>query len=117
MGKHRTIDTRLQELQAQMVALQVKANKDAVAQNPTVRSIDGEIDDLNKSALKWKRWAKDADQKIVDFENRVSEWEHRRDEASGWLDNYSDALTDLKSRRDEAAKEALGDIEKAVQDI
>jgi predicted nucleic acid-binding Zn-ribbon protein len=72
---------------------------------------------LNKSALKWKRWAKDADQKIVDFENRVSEWEHRRDEASGWLDNYSDELTDLKSRRDEAAKEALGDIEKAVQDI
>jgi predicted nucleic acid-binding Zn-ribbon protein len=111
MGKHRTADERLAELQAQMVSLQIKAKKDEIAQNPEIKEIDAEIADLNNSALKWKRWQKDADQKIVDFQNRVTEWESRKDSASDWLDGYKAELEDLKARRDTVAEQALEEME------
>tara|TARA_R110000824_G_scaffold93721_2_gene226617 strand:- start:1744 stop:2094 length:351 start_codon:yes stop_codon:yes gene_type:complete len=111
MGKHRTADQRLAELQAQMVSLQIKAKKDEIASNPEVQAIDAEILDLNNSALKWKRWQKDADQKILDFESRVREWETRQDSASDWLENYKAELEDLKARRNDVAEQALKEME------
>ncbi len=47
MAKHRPINERMAELQAQMVALQTKQNKEAVNADPKVRAIDAEINDLN----------------------------------------------------------------------
>lgn len=111
MGKHRTPDQRLAELQAQMVSLQIKAKKAEIAENPEIQEIDTEISDLNNTALKWKRWQKDADQKIVDFQNRVNEWEARKDSASDWLEGYKAELEDLKARRDDVAEQALKEME------
>jgi len=111
MGKHRPVESRIAELQAQMVSLQLKANKEAVANNPEVAKIDSQISQLNKDALKWKRWQSDADQKIEDFKARVSEWESRRDSASEWMENYKAELKDLKNRRDEVATQALEEME------
>ena len=51
MAKHRPINERMAELQAQMVALQTKQNKEAVNADPKVQAIDSEINDLNNQAL------------------------------------------------------------------
>jgi len=110
MGQHRPIEERMAQLQAQMIALQAKEKASEVSSDPAVKAIDIEIDDLNRSALKWKRWAKDAPQKIDDFQNRVSEWESRNEEASSWLDNYKSEVSDLKARRKDAVEDALASM-------
>ena len=111
MGKHRPIEDRMAQLQAQMIALQSKEKADEVSQDPAVQEVDSEISDLNRTALKWKRWAKDAPQKIDDFEKRVAEWEGRNEEASEWLNSYKAELADLKARRKEAVETALENME------
>ena len=105
MAKHRPINERMAELQAQMVALQTKQNKDTVNADPKVKAIDAEIHALNNDALKWKRWSKDAEQKIVDFQNRVSEWENRGEKADAWLSQYKADLSELKEKRNLVANE------------
>ena len=111
MGKHRTAEMRLSELQAQIISLQIKAKKDEISNNPQVMAIDAEIADLNNEALKWKRWQKDADQKIIDFSSRVAEWEARKESASDWLENYRAESDDLKSRRNDVAETALEEMQ------
>jgi len=110
MGKHRPIEERMAKLQAQMIALQAKEKSVEVSQDPAVQGIDSEIQDLNRSALKWKRWSKDASQKIEDFQNRVSEWEMREHDASEWLSNYKTEVSDLKARRKDAVEDALASM-------
>ncbi len=105
MAKHRPISERMEALQAQMVALQTKQNKEAVDADPQVQAVDAKIHALNNEALKWKRWSKDADQKIVDFQDRVSEWESRKDNADDWLAQYSKDLASLKEERNLVANE------------
>lgn len=105
MAKHRPITERMEALQNQMVALQTKANKDAVNLDPKVQAMDAKIQDLNNQALKWKRWSKDAEQKIVDFQNRVSEWESRQESADDWLAQYKNDLSSLKEERNLVANE------------
>jgi len=105
MTAHRPIQTRMAELQAQMVALQVKQNKDKVNADPKVLAIDADIDSLNVTALKWKRWEKDAEKKIRDFQARVAEWQTRGNDAEEWLANYKAELSDLKETRALVANE------------
>ena len=105
MTAHRPIQDRMAELQAQMVALQVKQNKDKVNASPKVVAIDADIDSLNVTALKWKRWEKDAEKKVRDFMARVSEWENRGEQAESWLANYKQELLDLKESRNLVANE------------
>ena len=83
MTAHRPISERMAELQQQMVALQVKQNKDKVNADPKVVAIDADIDALNVTALKWKRWEKDAEKKVRDFQARVAEWQHTRRRCRG----------------------------------
>ena len=52
MGKHRTIENRMEALQSQMLQLQAKSRKEEVSADPRVQEIDGEINELNKEALK-----------------------------------------------------------------
>ena len=105
MTAHRPIQTRMAELQAQMVALQVKQNKDKVNASPKVVAIDADIDALNVTALKWKRWEKDAEKKVRDFMARVSEWENRGEQAESWLAQYKNDLARLKEKRSLIANE------------
>ena len=105
MTAHRPIQTRMAELQAQMVALQVKQNKDKVNADPKVVAIDADIDSLNVTALKWKRWEKDAEKKVRDFMARVSEWENRGEQAESWLAQYKNDLARLKEKRSLIANE------------
>ena len=105
MTAHRPIQTRMAELQAQMVALQVKQNKDKVNADPKVIAIDADIDALNVTALKWKRWEKDAEKKVRDFQARVAEWQTRGEDAEEWLANYKSELADLKETRALVANE------------
>ena len=105
MAKHRPLELRMSELQAQMASLQAQANKAEIDQHPEVVALDAEIDSLNKKALKWKRWQKDADKKVRDFQARVSEWESRGEEADAWLSEYKADLQDLKEKRNLVANE------------
>ena len=105
MAKHRPINERMAELQAQMVALQTKQNKDAVNADPKVQALDAEITTLNNTALKWKRWEKDATKKVSDFEARVIEWENRGEQAEAWLSQYKADLSELKEQRNLVANE------------
>jgi len=105
MTAHRPIETRMAELQAQMVALTVKQNKDKVNADPRVTALDADIDSLNVTALKWKRWEKDAEKKVRDFQARVAEWEARGEQADSWLANYKAELSDLKATRNLVANE------------
>ena len=105
MAKHRPINQRMAELQAQMVALQTKQNKDAVNADPKVMALDAEIDALNNTALKWKRWEKDAEKKVSDFQARVAEWENRGEQAESWLSQYKTDLLELKEKRNLVANE------------
>ena len=105
MTAHRPIQDRMAELQAQIVALQVKQNKDKVNADPKVKAFDAQIDALHVTALKWKRWEKDAEKKVRDFEARVSEWVERGEQAESWLANYKQELLDLKESRNLVANE------------
>lgn len=105
MGKHRPIEDRIAAVQAQMASLQAKANKEEVNNDPRIQEIDGKINDLNKTALKWKRWAKDAEQKVQDFQNRVTEWEKRGEKSEEWMSQYREDLAELKSERNLTANE------------
>ena len=105
MTAHRPITERMAELQAQMVALQVKQNKDKVNADPKVKALDAEIDALNVTALKWKRWEKDATKKVQDFQARVAEWENRGEQAESWLSQYKADLSELKEQRNLVANE------------
>ena len=105
MAKHRPINERMAELQSQMVALQTKQNKDAVNADPKVMALDAEIDALNNTALKWKRWEKDAEKKVSDFQARVAEWENRGEQAESWLSQYKADLSTLKEQRNLVANE------------
>jgi len=105
MTKHRPIQDRMADLQAQMVALQVKSNKDEVNADPKVKALDAEIHTLNMTALKWKRWEKDASKKISDFQARVVEWENREEQAEAWLSQYKADLSELKEQRNLVANE------------
>ena len=105
MTKHRPVEERMAELQAQMVALTVKKNKALVNADPKVLAIDTQIDSLNNQALKWKRWEKDAEKKVRDFQARVSEWEARGEDAEAWLSQYKQTLAALKEKRNLVANE------------
>ena len=105
MAKHRPISERMEALQAQMVALQTKQNKEAVDADPQVQAVDASIHALNNEAWIWKRWSKDAQQKIVDFQKRVAEWELRDEQAEEWLAQYKKDLASLKEERNLVANE------------
>jgi predicted nucleic acid-binding Zn-ribbon protein len=105
MTKHRPVEERMAELQAQMVALTVKQNKDIVNAHPNVLALDIQIESLNNKALKWKRWEKDAEKKVRDFTARVSEWENRGEDAESWLSQYKRDLAALKEQRNLVANE------------
>tara|TARA_R110000824_G_scaffold59289_1_gene159330 strand:- start:218 stop:550 length:333 start_codon:yes stop_codon:yes gene_type:complete len=105
MTAHRPIETRMAELQAQMVALTVKQNKDIVNAHPEVIVFDAQIEALNNTALKWKRWEKDAEKKVRDFQARVAEWQGRGEDAEEWLANYKSELAVLKEQRALVANE------------
>ena len=105
MAQHRPIQERMAELQAQMSALQAKQNKKQINADPKVKAVDKKIDELNKSALKWKRWNKEAEQKVSDFEARVAEWVSRGEQADAWLAQYQKDLATLKEERNIIANE------------
>jgi|TARA_R110000751_G_C13462343_1_gene445560 hypothetical protein len=105
MTKHRPIQDRMADLQMQMVALQAKENKDKINADPKVRAIDDDIESLNLTALKWKRWEKDATKKVQDFQARVAEWENRGEQAGSWLLQYKADLSELKEQRNLVANE------------
>ena len=105
MAQHRPIQERMDELQAQMVALQAKQNKKQVNADPKVMALDEQIDELNKTALKWKRWGKEADKKVSDFQARVAGWVQRGEQAEAWLSQYKFDLAALKEERNLVANE------------
>lgn len=110
MAQHRPIAERMQELQAQMVALQVKQNKEVIKSDPRVMEVDSKIAELNKDALKWKRWEKEADQKAKDFEARKNEWIARGERAESWLTQYKEDLSRLTTERNTIAEEVASEL-------
>jgi uncharacterized protein YjdB len=109
MAQHRPIEERLEALQAQMLTLQAKAQKEALAQHPEVAQIDEAIASENNDALKWKRWSKDSEAKVASFTARVEEWKTRGEEADTYLEEHSARLADLKAQREKVIANILSD--------
>ena len=110
MGKHRTIDDRMEALQNQMLQLQAKSRKEEVSADPRVQEIDAEINELNKEALKGKRWGPEWETKVEDFEKRVATWISRGEKADAWLAQYKEDMSALKEKRNLTAAEVAKEM-------
>ena len=74
MAKHRPVNQRIAETMAHLAALQAKANKEAVNDDPRIKEIDNRIREINNSMLKYNRWVSEWEQKVEDFLERVVTW-------------------------------------------
>jgi hypothetical protein len=99
MGKHRSVEDRMAALQAQMTALQAKANTAEIKEDLQIQEIDAEIEAAKKDALKWKRYAKESAEKVENFQARAQLWADRGQDAAEALRQHEALMSDLKDRR------------------
>ena len=99
MGKHRSVDVRIAEVQAHLASLQAKAAKEVVSQDPRVQSIDADIKRLRTANLKWNRWATEGEDQAENFRSRADEWDARVQEAKAELDSSNAQLKALQEQR------------------
>ena len=92
MAKHRPVNQRIAETMAHLAALQAKANKEAVNDDPRIKEIDN-------SMLKYNRWVSEWEQKVEDFQERVVTWEVRGVEATEKVKEANKQLRNLKDER------------------
>ena len=99
MAKHRPVNQRIAETMAHLAALQAKANKEAVNDDPRIGEIDTRIREINNSMLKYNRWNSEWETKVVDFEARVETWKERGVEATEKVKEANRHLRNLKDER------------------
>ena len=105
MGKHRPVDDRIAETQAQLAALLAKQAKEQVNESPEIQAIDAEIKKINANNLKYARWAKEGKEKIANFKERVITWEMRLADALPHTAEAKDKLESLRKKRKKLAEE------------
>jgi len=104
MGKHRPVDVRIAEAQAQLAALVAKAAKSQVSEDPRIQDIDKKIKDIQSSMLKYNRWATEGKAKIENFEARAEQWRDRLRTAE---EKRSDALAEIEILRTQRKQLAI----------
>jgi hypothetical protein len=106
MAQHRPIETRIAEAQAQILALQAKANKQVINNDPAVQAVDAEIANLNNTNAKWKRWSFEAEQKVENFLARAETWRVRGAKAETAMEDYREQMDALRQKRSDAVNAA-----------
>ena len=103
MGKHRAVEDRIAETQAQLASLLAKSAKDAVDASPEIQAIDAEIKKVTTDNLKFARWAAEGADKIANFQARVATWEVRLAEATLAVSDAKNKLESLRKKRKKLA--------------
>jgi len=111
MGKHRPVDQRIAETQAQLASLMAKAAKDQINDSPEIQAIDKNIKTIQVSMLKFNRWASEGEEKILNFKKRVKTWEKRLVEATAKRKEASKKLEVLRTERKALAEDMASSIE------
>ena len=111
MGKHRPVNDRIAETQAQLAALMAKAAKDQINDSPEIKAIDKEIKDIQVSMLKFNRWASEGEEKIANFKERVVTWEGRLEVATQKRKEAAVKLDALRKQRKDMAEDMASSIE------
>jgi len=104
MGKHRAVEDRIAETQAQLASLLAKSAKDAVDESPEIKAIDKEIKTITVATLKFNRWASEGEDKIANFKARVVTWEQRLAKAQTEVATAKDKLDGLRKKRKKLAE-------------
>ena len=104
MGKHRAVEDRIAETQAQLASLLAKSAKDAVDASPEIKAIDKEIKTITTDTLKFNRWASEGEDKIANFKERVATWEKRLAKATEEVAKAKDKLESLRKKRKKLAE-------------
>tara|TARA_R110000751_G_scaffold36827_2_gene89686 strand:- start:1695 stop:2039 length:345 start_codon:yes stop_codon:yes gene_type:complete len=99
MGKHRAVEDRIAETQAQLASLLAKSAKDAVDESPEIKAIDQQIKQVTSDNLKFARWAVEGDAKIANFQERVRTWEKRLAKATEEVSKAKSKLESLRKKR------------------
>lgn len=99
MGKHRPVQDRIAEAQAQLAALVAKAASKQTANDPQVQAIDEQIREVQNSVLKFNRWHSEAPDKIANFEARADEWRDRLKTADKARAKASREVASLREKR------------------
>ena len=111
MGKHREVNERIAETQAQLAALMAKAAKSQINESPEIQAIDKEIKTIQVSMLKFNRWASEGEEKIANFKARAVTWEERLKVATQKRKDAATALEALRTQRKTLAEEMASKIE------
>ena len=118
MGKkHRPINQRILETQAQLAKLMANQAKDEIALNPQIQELDMEIKDLNAELVKMNRWESEAQEKVANFMARAREWETKGTSARQAKPDLLKQLQRVKSNRKVLAESLASSIELDVSDM
>ena len=118
MGKkHRPINQRILETQAQLAKLMANQAKDEIALNPQIQELDMEIKDLNAELVKMNRWESEAQEKVANFMARAREWETKGTSARQAKPTLLKQLQEVKSSRKVLAEALASNLEIDVSDM
>ena len=116
-NKHRPIDQRILETQAQLAQLMAKQAKDEIAKNPQIEDLDMQIKDLNAEMVKMNRWESEAEDKVENFMRRASEWRVKGESAKNAKPDILKGLAEVKSQRKALAEQLASTIELDTEDM
>ena len=118
MGKkHRPINQRILETQAQLAKLMANQAKDEIALNPEIQELDMEIKDLNAELVKMNRWESEAEEKVANFMARAREWEVKGTSARHAKPDILKSIQEVKRTRKTLAESLATSIELDVSEM
>ena len=116
-NKHRPINQRILETQAQLAALVAKQAKEQVSQDPQIQALDERIKDLNSQVIKLNRWENEATEKYQHFINRAEAWQAKGDSAKSQKPSVLQSLAAVKAERKALAEDLAMNMELDSEDM
>tara|TARA_R110000824_G_C15153928_1_gene671313 strand:- start:411 stop:770 length:360 start_codon:yes stop_codon:yes gene_type:complete len=116
-NKHRPINQRILETQAQLAKLMANQAKDEIAQNPQIQDLDMEIKDLNAEMVKMNRWENESEEKVVVFLQRAEQWRVKGESATNAKPDILKSLAEVKIRRKALAESLASSMELNTEDM
>lgn len=118
MGKkHRPINERILETQAQLASLMAKQAKEEVAKNPEIMQLDELIKAQNALIVKLNRWESEATEKVKNFEARALEWRQKGESAKSQKPEANRNMAELKEKRKALAEKLASEMNLSDLDI
>ncbi len=116
-NKHRPINQRILETQAQLAKLMANQAKDEIAQNPQIQDLDMEIKDLNAEMVKMNRWENESEEKVVVFLERAEQWRVKGESAKNAKPDILKELAEVKSKRKALAESLASNLDLNTEDM